>query len=203
MKRAAVVAALIFSACPKPAEPPQEDRLLAKLKAEQERERREGAHPGVPMPDFHNPNFNTGEDPLAKVAAEPPVAVNELKLPEKIDFQAGTLNVRLNGASTSQSLAGTKVRLSTNEQFLRIDLKLRAAETMDFDFSAAAVKAGDEVFPLARDAQRIVGTRNLARSINGGESVETVLMFELPDAALAKGVTLQLPLSPPLEVPLQ
>ena len=115
----------------------------------------------------------------------------------------GKLLVRLNGAETSQTAAGDRVKLSTNEQFLRVDLKLKAAETAEVDLSAAAIKAGDEVFTIARDAQRVVGTKNLTRAINAGEAFETVLMFELPEAAIAKGITLQLPLTPPLEVPLQ
>jgi hypothetical protein len=202
MRRAAL-AALLFLGCPKPAEPPQEDRLLAKLRAEKDREAREGALPGAPVPDLNNPSFNTGEDPLAKTAAEPPAETKPLKLPEKIEFTSGKLLVRLNGAETSQTAAGNRVKLSTNEQFLRVDLKLKAVEAAEVDLGAATLKAGDETFAIARDAQRVVGTKNLTRAINAGEAFETVLMFELPEAALAKGVTLQLPLTPPLEVPLQ
>lgn len=201
----ALLLALALSACPKAPEPQSEnDRLLQKLKAEKEREQKEGPTafpPGVPDPT--NPNFNTGEDPLARTAAEPPAQVKALKLPEKIEHQSGALTVRLNGAETSQSIAGNKVKLSTNEQFLRVDLKLKAAQAVEFDLSAATVKAGDESFPIAKDVQHVVGTRNLARPLAAGEALETVLMFELPEAALAKGPVLQLPLEPPLEVPLQ
>jgi hypothetical protein len=206
MTRAAltVTLALLGAGCPKGGEGPNEnDRLLAKLQAEKDRQAKEGVDPGPPRPDLSNPAFNTGEDPLAKTAAEPENPVKTLKLPEKIDFQAGKLTVRLNGAETTQSISGGKVKLSTNEQFLRVDLKVKALEAAEFDFSAASVQAGEEVFPIARDVQRVVGTRNLARPLGLGEGVETVLMFELPEAALAKGAVLKLPLTPPLEVPLQ
>lgn len=196
--------ALALFGCPRaPEQPSENDRLLARLKAEKEREEKEGptARPGVP--DLTNPNFNTGEDPLAQTAAAPPAAVKPLKLPEKIDHQSGALSVRLNGAETSQSIAGNKVKLSTNEQFLRVDLKLKAGQAVELDLTGATVKAGDESFPIAKDVQHVVGTRNLARPLAAGEALETVLMFELPEAALAKGPVLQLPLTPPLEVPLQ
>jgi hypothetical protein len=197
---------LLALACTKGAEAPSEqDRLIAKLKAEQERIKSapetERTHPA---PDLTNPNFNTGEeDPLAKTAAEPQTPVNTLKLPDKLDFSSGKLTVHLNGVETTQAVNAGKVKLSTNERFLRVDLKLSAQDKVELDLSAASVQAGSENFPIARDAQRVVGTRNLTGPLGAGETREAVLMFELPDAALEKGVTLKLPLTPPLEVPLQ
>jgi hypothetical protein len=205
MKRAALAALLLGAACTKGADAPNpEDRLLAKLKAEQEREKKEGptASPVGPHPNLDAPDVNV-DDGLAKVAAEPPTEVKSRKLPEKIDFKAGQLGVKLNGVETSQSISNGKVRLSTNEQFLRVDLKLTADAAATIDLSGAVAKAGDETFPIAKDVQHIVGTKNLTRPVAAGESFETVMMFELPEAALAKGVTLKLPLPAPLEVPLQ
>ena len=182
MKARALALTLLCAGCTKGAEAVPEDRLIARLKEEKARSEKELAQGGTVAtgPDLLDPNVNVGEDPLAKTAAEPPAAVTPLKLPEKIDFTAGKLSVRLNGVETSQSIAGAKVKLSTNEQFLRVDLKLRAAEALEFDLGAATVKAGDESFPIARDVQHVVGTRNLARPLAAGESLETVLMFELP-----------------------
>jgi hypothetical protein len=193
---------LTLCACPdKAAQSTEQDRLLAKLKAEQDRIKREGEGPTEAQRAAAI--LNGQEDPLAKTAAEAPRQVKELKLPAKIDFPAGKLTVRLNALETSQTAAGERMKLSTNEQFLRIDLKLKATETAEFDFNAATLHAGEEVFPIARDVQRLVGTKNLAGTIEAGGALETALMFELPDAAIAKGVTLKLPLAPPLEVPLQ
>jgi hypothetical protein len=195
---------LLALACTKGAEAPSEqDRLIAKLKAEQERMKAapETARTG---PDLTNPNFNTGEeDPLAKTAAEPQTPVITLKLPDKLDFSSGKLAVHLNGVETTQAVNAGKVKLSTNERFLRVDLKLSAQDKVEFDLSGASVQAGSENFPIARDAQRVVGTRTLTGPLNAGDAREAVLMFELPDAALEKGATLKLPLTPPLEVPLQ
>ena len=202
MRRAALAALLLGAACTKGADTPNpEDRLLAKLKAEQEREKKEGPTVG-PHPNLDSPEMNV-DDGLAKAAVEPPTPVKSLKLPEKVEFKSGQLAVKLNGAETSQSIANGKVRLSTNEQFLRIELKLTADAAANIDLSSALARAGDETFPIAKDVQRLVGTKNLTRPVAAGESFETVLMFELPDAALAKGVTLKLPLPAPLEVPLQ
>lgn len=202
---AAALALLCTAGCTKGGQgPSEEDRLIAKLQAEKERQAR-AQEQGV-LPPAQNPLMPSPEpDPLAKTAAEDPAPEKQLKLPDKIDFVAGDLAFRLQGLETSLTVSGGKVKLSTNELFLRVDLKVKALGAAELDLTGATLKAGEEVFPIARDVQAVLGTRNLVRPVEAQESFETVLMFELPEAALAKGPTLRLPAprGQVVEVPLQ
>ncbi|HEX8699464.1 MAG TPA: hypothetical protein VF815_11550 [Myxococcaceae bacterium] len=179
------------------APPPQEDRTLAKLRAEAERVDRGGAPSGPPT---RGPA--PSEDPnstLAGVAAGE-VGANEekLRLPESnATVHVGTLAVKLVGIESSQAVQGSgKVGLATEERFLRVELIAqnvdKAVATVGLE-GARVVDAAGKEFGLARDAQIVAGTRQLRREWPAGERAEVVLLFELPPASIGEGLTLVLP----------
>lgn len=179
------------------APPPQEDRTLAKLRAEAERVDRGGAPSGPPnkgLAPQENPNAT-----LAGIASgEAGLAEEKLRLPEKNDtVHLGPLALKLMKLEATQSMQGSgKVGLATEDRFLRVELiaqnvgKAPAEVTLD---GARVVDAAGKEFGVARDVQIVGGTRQLRRTWAPEERTEVVLLFELPPSSIGEGLTLVLP----------
>lgn len=183
--------------CTKEEAPPQEDRTLAKLRAEAERVDRGGAPSGPP-----SRGRAPTEDPTATLAGiasgEAGAAEEKLRLPEKNDtVHVGTLAVKLMKLEASQSVQGSgKVGLATEDRFLRVELVAQNVDKAQADVAldgARVVDAAGKEYGVARDAQIVGGTRQLRRTWAPGERTEVVLLFELPPASLGEGLTLVLP----------
>jgi hypothetical protein len=172
----AALLALSLWACPKEEAPT--DRTIERLKAEQERLRREGA-----------PARRAAEpDPLAEVVAADSRPEN-LGIPAGVEADLGDLALALREVQIAQTV-GARVRLSTTEQFVRVTLDATARKALDLDVSSAEVIQGEKRYPLARDAQRAAGGSPLARVFQAGDKSELVLFFEVPRAELKPGLKL-------------
>jgi hypothetical protein len=57
------------------------------------------------------------------------------------------------------------------------------------------VDAGGKEYPLARDAQTVAGTRKLDRTWENEQRDSVDLIFEVPPAAIAPGLSLLIPTS--------
>jgi hypothetical protein len=190
--------ALAFSwGCTKEEAPPQEDRTLAKLRAEAERVDRGGAPSGPPS---RGPA--PSEDPNATLAGlatgEKGSAEEKLRLPEKSGtVHVGSLAVKLMKLEATQLVQGSgKVGLATEDRFLRVELIAQNVSKAPADAvleGARVVDAAGQEFGLARDAQIVGGTRQLRRTWAPEERTEVVLLFELPKASIGEGLTLVLP----------
>jgi hypothetical protein len=192
-----LAAALVWGCTKEEAPPPQEDRTLAKLRAEAERVDRGGA-PSAPPTKAPAQQ----EDPHATLAglATGEVGTNEqrLRLPEPNDtVHVDALALKLTRLDSSQAVQGSgKVGLATEDRFLRVELVAqnvgKAAATVALDGARVVDTAGKE-FRVARDAQIVGGTRELRRSWAPEERLDVVLLFELPPSSIGEGLTLVLP----------
>ena len=179
------------------APPPQEDRTLAKLRAEAERVDRGGATSGPP-----SKTQVPTEDPNAGLAglAAGEVGANDekLNLPDSNPtVHVGTLALKLTKLEAMQAVQGSgKIGLATEDRFLRVELIAQNVGKAPADVSlngARVVDAAGKEFGLARDAQIVGGTRQLQREWAPEERTEVVLLFELPPASIGEGLTLVLP----------
>src|SRR5687767_8231562 len=92
----------VLSGCPdRAAQPPGDDRLLAKLKAEKEREQREGPTPS-PAP-VAPPPADEQVNPLAEFAAKG-TARRALELPANTLLAVGRVSLRLNALEVSHTV---------------------------------------------------------------------------------------------------
>lgn len=193
---------LLLLGCPKEEAGP-DDRLLQKLKAEQARLAAQphdarGA-PGQPAP------LPPEDDPLAG-AATAPEAPRTLPLPGQLDVEVDKVRYRLTGLEASGQVGAGKLKLTTTDAFLRVSLRARADGAAEADLGAASLKHQDRTFPLARDVQRLAGTKELRFAVPGGDGADLDLFFEVPKDALGKGLLLVLPVPggpATVEVPLQ
>jgi hypothetical protein len=184
--------------CTKEEAPPQEDRTLAKLRAEAERVDRGGAPSGPPT-QAPAP----AEDPNATLAglAAGEVGANEerLRLPESnATVHVGTLALKLTKLESTQAVQGSgKVGgLATEDRFLRMELIAQNVDKAPANVAldgARVVDAAGKEYGIARDAQIVGGTRQLRRVWAPDERSEVVLLFELPPASIGEGLTLVLP----------
>jgi hypothetical protein len=189
--------ALTWGCTKEEAPPSQEDRTLAKLRAEAERVDRGGAPSAGP-----NKTPAPSEDPNATLAglATGEVGTNEqkLRLPEPNDTaHMDSLAVKLTRLESSQAVQGSgKVGLATEDRVLRVELVAqtvgKAPATVALDGVRVVDAAGME-FRVARDAQIVGGTRELRRTWAPAERTDVVLLFELPPASIGEGLTLVLP----------
>lgn len=180
--------------CTKEEAPPQEDRTLAKLRAEADRVERGGAPSAPPVRNPAPPDPNAA---LADLAAAGAPAERKLQLPEKNDTQhVDTVAVKLTGLDSSHSVKGGKLSLTTEELFLRVQLITQNVGTAPAALSlegARLVDAEGKEYRVARDAQIAAGTRELRRTWAPEERSEVVFFFELPPSSLDSGLTLVLP----------
>lgn len=184
MRGVLAVVGLALAGCPKGDSPPADDRLLQKLQAEKDRLDKGGqvARPAQPAP-LAEPN------PLA-VRAAMPDAPKTLAMVGAPDFSCGKGSCRVSSVETSHSVAGDKLSLTSDDFFFRVVLSVQVEGGGPLDLSSARLVSGTEEFPIAKDAQRLAGTRELARTFKPGEKVEVTLYFEAPRAAIAPGLKL-------------
>jgi len=183
--------------CTKEEAPPQEDRTLAKLRAEADRVDRGGAPSGPPI-KAPAPS----EDPNATLAglAAGEVGANDekLRVPDSTPtVHVGTLALKLISLESSQAVQGSgKIGLATEDRFLRVELIAQNVDKAPANVAldgARVVDAAGKEYGLARDAQIVGGTRQLRREWASQERTEVVLLFELPPASIGEGLTLVLP----------
>ncbi|MDY7228436.1 hypothetical protein [Hyalangium rubrum] len=193
-----LLAAALAWGCTKEEAPPQEDRTLAKLRAEAKRVEQGGTPSGPPVQASDVPvGPNAG---LADLATGEGAESQKLPLPEKNDtVHVDSLAVKLTGLLASNSVQGSgKVGLTTEERFLSVHLVTQNVGTAPVSLSlegARLVDAEGKEHRVARDAQIVGGTRELRRTWELEERTEVVILFELPPAAIGAGMTLVLPAS--------
>lgn len=189
-----LAAATLWGGCRKEeAAPPEEDRTLAKLRGEVDRVNRGGAPAQAPGAAPEDPNARLAG--LASGAAES--AVPKLPLPENNPtVHVDTVAMKLTGLEATHTLKG-KVGLTSEDLFLRVALTAEnvGPAPVKLDLDVASVKdAEGQAYGIARDAQVLAGTRQLARAWEAGERTELVLVFEVPPSAVrGPGLTLVLP----------
>jgi hypothetical protein len=188
-RNALVAAALLLTACPdkKPEQATGDDRLLARLKAEKEREQRDGpmVAPTAPAELPKDEPVN----PLAEFAAKG-TQKKELALPGKTLLQVGKTSLRLNALEASHTV-GEKISVTTDEWFVRVSFEATAAEPTAIDLTTAHLELDGKTFGYARDAQAASRLKAAATAVPGGAPV--IVYFETPPEALAKGLTLVVP----------
>lgn len=196
-------AAAFLLGCPdkKPAAEEQ-DRTLLKLKEAQEK-----GDVGKGPPAQEHPNQKLADIVTGSKAAEG----GPLPLPAKNDpVRLGTVSLQLKALETSPTVSSGKISLSTEQLFLAV--KLLAENTSEreqlLDFSMAKVVAKGEEHPIARDAQRVGGTRELQQTFGlakGLQKTEIVLLFEIPPGTVGSGMTLHIksPELDPVSLPLE
>ncbi len=192
-----LLVAALFGACTKEEPAPQEDRTLAKLRAESDRVSKGGAPSGPPVrpaaPEEPAPS-------LADLATrDTDVSEHKLRLPDSNDTQhVNTVAVKLTELESSHSVKGGKLSLTTEELFLRVQLVAQnvgaAPSEMGLE-GARVVDAQGKEYGLARDAQIAAGTRELRHTWAPQERSDVVLFFEIPPPALESNLTLVLPAS--------
>ena len=199
MKGALLLVAMLLVGCPDRRSPrvDENDPLIRKLKAEQERLANGGAPGGPPGAS----PLKEPPPPLADVAQLPP----DMPVPVPVKAEP----VALDGTSvtprrleTAQIIGGMKVKLSTTERFVRLVVSVTTTKETTFDLSKATLTRGTEAYELARDVQRVGQGSPLATSIAPGVAQDLVLYFELPPAAVSSPLMLMLPAgSATVEVP--
>jgi len=190
-----LLAAALLWGCTKEEAPPQEDRTLAKLRAEADRVGKGGAPSGPPSRTQAPEDPNMGLADLA--TADQGASDRKLRMPEPNDTKhVDTVAVKLTGLEASHSVKGEKLSLTTEEQFLRVQLVMQnvgqAPAAVSLEGARLVDEAGKE-FALARDAQIAAGTRELRHTWAPEERSDVVLFFELPPSTLEAGLTLVLP----------
>lgn len=193
MRLALVFAGLLLCACPKKDEPEFDgnDRLLQKMKEEQERLRKAPPRPAQEP------------DPLAEIVARPSKP-ESLGIPSGVAADLGPVSLTLVEVQQSQTVGSAKVSLSTTERFLKVKLEAVSKESVDLDVSGATLVNGEQTVTLARDAQRAAKGSALVTHLSQGDRENLVLYFEAPDEMIGKG--LKIILTTPesrVELPLQ
>lgn len=190
-----LLAAALVGGCTKEEAPPPEDRTLAKLRAEADRVGKGGAPSAPPARAQASEDPNTGLAGLA--TADDGASDRKLRLPEPNDTRhVDTVAVKLTGLALSHSVKGGKLSLTTEEQFLRVQLVMQNVGQAPAVLVLEGVKLVDAAgngYALARDAQMAAGTRELRHTWAPEERSDVVLFFEVPPSTLDAGLTLVLP----------
>jgi hypothetical protein len=136
----------------------------------------------------------TDRERLAAAATAPPSAAKQaLPLPGQPRTALGPLQLEVVALAASQVVEGEKVSLATGDRFLRIQLLVKngGRQPAEADLTQAVlVGSGQRTWGIARDVQRLAGTKLLQSELAPGESRDFVLFFEVPQAALAGGLRL-------------
>lgn len=175
---------LLLLGCPKAEAPAADDRLLEKLQAEKDRLDRSGQAPRpAPSAPLAEPS------PLAARAVMPD-GPKTLPLTGSPDFVCGKGACRISSVETSHSVSTEKMALTSDDCFFKVIVSAQVAGGGPLDATAAKLISGPTEYPIARDAQRLAGSRELSRTLKPDEQVELVLYFEAPQAAIAPGLKL-------------
>lgn len=193
----ALVAVCLASACtekqPESGAPPgfdPNDRTLEKLRAEVDRANRgEGV---ARAPDaVEDPN-----ERLAGIAVQDGKA-RTLKLPEhNPPVKLGGLTAQVFALSASHSVRAGKLQLTSEDAFVeaRLGVQNTSSTPARLDLSLARiVDQTDHTFPIASDAQRGAGTRQLQLELAPNQREEFTLYFEVPPSVIGHGLRLVLP----------
>lgn len=188
MRGLVLVVPLLLAGCPdKKSSVDENDPLIRKLKAEQERLDKGGAPGGPPGAN----SLKEPAQPLADIAQQPPdVPVNVAV--KSAPVTVGDVTLTPKRLETAQIVAGPKVKLSTADRFVKLVVSVSTTKDTSFDLAKATLVKGSETYELARDVQRVGQGSPLASTISAGVSQDLVLFFELPVAALGAGLELQL-----------
>ena len=190
MRGALLLAVALVLGCPDRRAPQvdENDPLIRKLKAEQERLAQGGAPGGPPgtSPLKEPPH------PLADVAQQPPDMPVPVPVRMEPTVMEGT-SVTPRRMETAQSIGGAKVKLSTTDRFVRLVVSVTTSKETTFDLAKATLSRGSDVYELARDVQRVGQGSPLATSIAPGVAQDLVLYFELPPSAVSSPLKLLLP----------
>jgi hypothetical protein len=167
-----------------------EDRTLEKLRQEVDRVNQGGAPTAAP--DETDPNAR-----LAGLAAGQDQEKAKTYTPaSKQAVTVDGLSLQPTGLESLHSLRSGKVALTTDELFLLVKLDAAITGQNHVTLSTARlVDAGGKEYPIASDAQTAGGTRSLDRSWEQGQRDSLVLVFEVPPAAIAPGLSLVIPTS--------
>lgn len=187
-----VCAAALLAGCPDKStsgDGAAQDRTLMKLK-----EAKEKGPVGVGPPVAED----EARDKLAKVATGGADDGGPRPLPaNNATVHLGTVAVKLAALETSPMVKGAKLTLSTDQTFLFVRLVAQnvgeRAQELELSSATLTTKAGE--LPLARDAQRVGGTKDLHLKFGPAaeqKSSEMTLIFELPPDALGSGIVLNL-----------
>jgi hypothetical protein len=177
LRAALVLGVLLLCGCPKKDEPPEfdpNDRLLQKMRAEQERLAK--MPPKQPEPD-----------PLAEIVARPSKP-EALGIPAGVSADLGPVSLTLVEVEQAQTVGGGKVSLSTTERFLKVTLDAVSTKDVDLDLSGALLTFEEQSVPIARDAQRAAKGSPLMTKLDAGGRSKLVLFFEAPDEMIRKGL---------------
>jgi hypothetical protein len=160
--------------------PVPEDRTLEKLRAEAAAKQEQAA----------------AMERLANAAVTPPEKTRKaLPQPKQPKVTVGPLEMEVVALTTSQVVEGQKVSLATEDRFLRVQVAVKnagkAPATADLS-QVALVGAEQRTWAIARDVQRLAGTVTLSAGLAPGESRDFVMFFEVPEAALAGGLSLKM-----------
>jgi len=200
-------ASTLLGGCKDQPEPePTTDRTLEQLRLEVERVNKGGA-PAAPPDAPVDPNERLAQLAAAQDAEAPKrfSVVSRKAVPVNDGFE-----VRPAGLEAMHTLRGTsRLSLTTEEYFVRLTLEARntGQEPASLGLSNARLvdEAGNE-YAIARDAQNVGGTRQLDLiQVESEQKQSLVLIFEVPESALAPGLTLLIPTrgGPDARVPLQ
>lgn len=183
-----LIAALALTACPdKASQPPGDDRLLAKLKAEKDREAKEG--PIVPPTKVEPPPQDEKVNPLAEFAAKG-TQRRELALPSKTLVQSGKASLRLTALEATHTVGGA-ISITTDDWFLVATFTATGPEGSEVDLTSAYVEKGEKQFGHARDAQ--AASRKAARVAITKDGSTVTAYYEVPKDALGPGLVLVVP----------
>lgn len=168
----------------------EQERTLQRLREESAREQR-GDPTGQPPASLEPPNAALAGRVGTGTVRE------ELPLPSPArTLQMGPFAIHLLHLSAGHSVPAGRLTLTTEETFLGVALAVQHTGSVpaEMDLSLLSlVDAADAGFTLASDAQRAAGTRPLQREWSAGERKEVTLYFEVPRAALRRGLSLRLP----------
>ena len=173
MRFSLLIAVLLTAACPAQKQVDENDPLVRKLKAEQNRLAQ--VPPGM-------------REALAKaaVADEAPVA---LPLPATGPMHFKGVLISLKSLERSHTVKNQAISLSTIDTFLKLTLTAEATKEQTFDLSATTLIQGGSVYPIDATAQR-VGEGSPLRPTIGPAPQTLVLFFEVPEHALIAGLKL-------------
>jgi len=182
-RAAALIACATLFGCPeKSSQPPGDERLLAKLKAEKDREQKEG--PTVPPVAVEPLPKDDQVNPLAEFAAKG-TQKRTLALPAKTLVQVGKASLRLTALEATHTV-GTGISVTTDDWFVMVGFSATAPESTELDLTTAHLEREGKTYPHARDAQ--AAGKKPGKALVAGDTPLTA-WFEVPEGALAAGLT--------------
>ena len=167
--------------------PQGDERLLAKLKAEKEREAREGAF--VPPARVEPMPRDEQVNPLAEFAAKG-TQKRALALPAKTALDLGKASLRLEGLEATHTV-GSGIAITTDDWFVKVAFSAAGPAGTEVDLTVAHLESEGRAFPFARDAQ--AASHLPARVSAGPQGVTVTAHFEVPAESLGKSLTLVVP----------